>query len=457
MSAISTPSDGTPQGGSGATVKTSSRQLRYMAQSVLLEEMGVSGPARAVVLVISLMVVAFVVWASFLTVQEVAVTYGSVVPKSSLHTVQHLEGGIVREVLVEERQMVDAGQSLVRLDPIQAQSDLEQTQARLADLRLRAERLRAFADRRDADLISVVPPRFRHLVIDHEEILRANRERWDTQRKVLLSEISQKEEEIAAAHDQQTATGKQLALLKEEEALRQRMYESQLSTKVDYFAIRRQVAAMESESHRLEGQENTAREALGELRDRLEDLDSNMRQDALNELGTVTAELAQVEETMARASDRAERLTITAPVRGFVQNLQIHNVGAVVPAGGLLMEIVPVDDELQVESRISTRDVGHLRIGQKVSVKVGTFDFIRYGDVKGTLRSISATTYVDENSGESYYKAKIDLEHPYVKSKENALTPGMTVQADIVTGEKTLMEYILKPIFISLNQSFRER
>ncbi len=456
MSAISTPQDGSPPV-DDRPVKTSSRQLRYMAQSVLLEEMGVSALARGVVVVISVMVVAFIVWASFMTMQEVAVTYGSVVPKSSVHAVQHLEGGIIREVLVEERQMVEAGQPLARLDPVQAEADLEQTRAREIALRLRAERLRAFAERREPNFNAMTPPRFGDLIADQEDILRANQERWDTQRQVILSEISQKEAEITASHEQELATLAQLSLLREEEALRKRMYESQLATKVDYFAVRRQVAAMESELHRLEGQQNTAREALVELRDRLTDLDSNQRQDALNELGTVTAELAQVQEALARATDRADRLTVISPVRGFVQNLQARNPGAIVPAGGMLMEIVPVDDELLAETKVSTRDVGHLRLGQEVSVKVSTFDFVRYGDVKGELRSISATTYVDEKSGESYYKAKIKLNHPYVGHSSNQLTPGMTVQADIITGEKTLMEYILKPIVISLNQAFRER
>lgn len=456
MSAISTPQGGNAPSNEGP-VKTSSRQLRYMAQSVLLEEMGVSAMARGVVVVISALVVAFLVWASFMTMQEVAVTYGAVVPKSPVHAVQHLEGGIIRAVLVEERQMVEAGEPLTMLDPVQAEADLEQTRAREIGLRLRAERLRAFAERREPQFSSVAPPRYAAMIADQEDILRANRDRWDTQRQVLLAEISQKEAEIAASGDQQQATRTQLALLREEEALRKRMFESQLATKVDYFAVRRQVAAMESELHRLQGQRNTAQEALIELRDRLNDLDSTQRQDALNELGTVTAELVQVEEATARAADRAQRLTVVAPVRGFVQNLQARNVGAVIPAGGLLMEIVPVDDELQIEAKISTRDVGHVRIGQTVSVKVSTFDFIRYGDVKGTLHSVSATTYIDEQTGESYYKAKINLNKQYVGTDENILTPGMTVQADIITGEKTLMEYILKPIVISLNQAFRER
>lgn len=448
MTAVSAPE--------APAVKKSTRQLRYMAQSVQLEEMGISAMSRGVVLVIAGLVFAFMVYASFLVVDEVTVTFGSIVPRSSVHVVQHLEGGILREIMVEERQMVEEGEPVARLDPVQAMADLDQTRARQVALSLHAERLRAFVENRDPNF-ATAPLRLRHLVDDQRDLLRASRERWVTQRQVIEGEIAQKTQEIAAVADQMAATRRQIALLRDEEAMRKDMFERQLTTKGEFFAVRRQLAGMESELHRLEGQSRTAEEAVAELGRRLEDLDNNVRQDALGELGTVAAELAQVEEALARATDRADRLTLFAPVRGFVQNLQAKNVGAVVPAGGVLMEIVPVDDELQAETKVSTRDVGHLREGQPVSIKVSSFDFVRYGDITGTLRSVSASTYVDEKTGEAYYRAKIDLDHSYVKKPENAVIPGMTVQADIVTGHKTLAEYLLKPIFVSLAQSFRER
>lgn len=453
---MTAPSVTPPTAPARPTVKTSTRQLRYMAQSVQLEEMGVSAMSRGMVMVITGLVLAFMVYASFLKVDEVTVAFGSIVPRSSVHVVQHLEGGILREVLVEDRQMVEEGQAVARLDPVQAMSDLDQTRARQISLSLHAERLRAFVEERDP-VFADVPVRLLHLVNDQRALLRANRERWITQREVLEGEISQKLQEIGAARDQLLATRQQIDLLREEQEMRSEMFERQLSTKGEFFAIRRQLAAMESEMHRLEGQRRTAGEAVAELGRRLADLDNNVRQDALGELGTVTAELAQVEEALARASDRANRLVAVSPVRGYVQNLQAKSAGSVVPAGGVLMEIVPVDDELQVETKVSTRDVGHLREGQPVSVKVSSYDFIRYGDIPGTLRSVSASTYVDESTGEAYYRAKIDMQKSYVRGPENPVIPGMTVQADIITGHKTLSEYLLKPIFVSLAQSFRER
>jgi HlyD family type I secretion membrane fusion protein len=446
----------TQAGGQPQAIERGGRQIRYLAQSVLLEEMGISHLSRYAVLTVTGLVVAFVIWASVTHIQEIASASGSIVPKSSVHTVQHLEGGIVKEILVEERQMVDAGQPLARLDPAQTVAEVEQIKARQAGLQLRAERLRAFAAGREPDF-SIIEPRYRYLVGDQSAINLANLDRWRTQIEVLEGEIAQKKAEIAAAVDQKAATRRQLSLVSEEVQMRKTLYEEGHSSKVAYYDARRTLAAIESEVHRLEGQERTATEAVNELQRRILDLASNQRQDALNELGTVTAELAQVDESLARAVDRANRLTIDSPVRGIVQNLQVRTIGGVIPAGGALMDIVPVDDELLVEARISTRDRGHVHEGQEASVKITTYDFVRYGSVHGTVTSISPTTFVDEKDGQPYYKAMVALDHPWVGEHANRLLPGMTVQADVITGDKTLIQYLLKPIFVSLANAFHER
>jgi len=354
--------------------------------------------------------------------------------------------------------MVEAGQPLVRLDPVQATAEMEQAQSRRIALMLKAERLRAFVEGREPDFGSVAP-KYQGLVADQIDILRADTERWQSQGNVLREQLSQKREEIAAAAAQERSVREQLSLVAEEARMRETLYKAGHTSKVEYFAVLRQKAAIESEISRLQGQQRTAAKAVEELERRLADLDNNQRQDALKELGTVTAELAQVEESVARLQDRVNRLEVVAPVRGYVQNLKAKTVGAVVPAGGMLMEIVPVDDDLLVETKINTRDVGHLAPGQKVIVKVASYDFVRYGSVAGTLKSVSATTYLDEHDNTPYYKGWIQLEHPWVgdKAAGNVILPGMTVQADIVTGSKTLLQYLLKPIQTSVAQAFHER
>lgn len=439
-------------------LEKATRQIRHLAQFAIVEESGISAVSRAAVIIVSAVVAAFIVWASFMRIDEVAVTFGTAVPSRSVQVVQHLEGGIVREILVEDRAMVEAGQVLVRLDPIQASAELEQAQSRRAGLAIKSERLRAFVENRQPDFSSF-GVKYAPMVADQLDLLRANSERWSSQRKVFEEQIMQKREEIRAAQNQQRSAEEQLKLVSEEVGMREQLYNSGYSSKVDFYAVRRQRAAVEAELSRLKGQEATAAKALEELAKRIGDLDNNIRQDTLGELGTVSTELVQVEESMSRLHDRVNRLEIVSPAKGFVQNLKAKTVGAVVPAGGMLMEIVPVDDELLVETRISTRDVGHLHSGQKVIIKVASYDFVRFGSVEGTLRDISATTYVDEKDNQPYYKGWVLLEHPYVGKHEgqNRILPGMTVQADIITGDKTLLQYLLKPLQASFSQAFRER
>lgn len=439
-------------------LEKASRQVRHLAHFAIVEEAGMSAVSRLSVIVVTAVVVCFVLWAGVMKMDEVASTFGSVVPARSVQVVQHLEGGIVREILVEDRAMVQAGQVLVRLDPVQATAEMEQAESRRVGLMLKAERLRAFVDGRKPDF-GVVAAKFQGLAADQIDILRADTERWLSQGNVLAEQLNQKREEIAAAAAQERAVRDQLSLVAEEAVMRETLYKAGHTSKVDYFAVLRQKSAIESEISRLQGQQRTAAKAMEELERRLADLDNNQRQDALKDLGTVTAELSQVDESVARLQDRVKRLEVVSPVRGYVQNLKAKTVGAVVPAGGQIMEIVPTDDDLLVETKINTRDVGHLIAGQKVIIKVASYDFVRYGSVEGTLKSVSATTYLDEKDNTPYYKGWVQMSHPWVgdKTAGNVILPGMTVQADIVTGQKTLLQYLLKPIHASVAQAFHER
>ena len=438
-------------------LEKAARQVRHLAHFAIVEEAGMSAVSRLSVIVVTAVVLCFVLWAGVMKMDEVASTFGSVVPARSVQVVQHLEGGIVREILVEDRAMVQAGQVLVRLDPVQATAEMEQAESRRVGLMLKAERLRAFVDGRKPDF-GVVAAKFQGLAADQIDILRADTERWLSQGNVLAEQLNQKREEIAAAA-QERAVRDQLSLVAEEAVMRETLYKAGHTSKVDYFAVLRQKSAIESEISRLQGQQRTAAKAMEELERRLADLDNNQRQDALKDLGTVTAELSQVDESVARLQDRVKRLEVVSPARGYVQNLKAKTVGAVVPAGGQIMEIVPTDDDLLVETKINTRDVGHLIAGQKVIIKVASYDFVRYGSVEGTLKSVSATTYLDEKDNTPYYKGWVQMSHPWVgdQTAGNVILPGMTVQADIVTGQKTLLQYLLKPIHASVAQAFHER
>jgi HlyD family secretion protein/adhesin transport system membrane fusion protein len=202
----------------------------------------------------------------------------------------------------------------------------------------------------------------------------------------------------------------------------------------------------------------TAIAAISGLTESRHDLDNRLRQEALRRLGQVIGVSAELEDTIVSLKDRVNRLVVRSPVAGLVQEVPLQANSGVLPPGGIVAKIVPVEGGLLVESHIDTRDIGFLEAGQPVTVKVNAFDYSRYGVIDGRLNFISPSTFLDDNNS-PYYLAKIELDksHVGVDPAQNQILPGMTAQADITTGTKTIFQYILKPIYTVLNESFFER
>lgn len=444
-------------------VREGTRRTRYLAQSILLEEIGTRGLMRAGMVTISLVILMFLGWASITDVEEVAVTKGAVIPAGHIQTIQHLEGGIIADILVSDGSLVEAGQVLLRLDPAGVTAELKQLRARYASLVLEAGRLKAFAAGREPDYSFIVSDP--HAGSGHEDLIEDQRIIHDIQKSSLASrqeviekQIAQRQEELRSFTEQAQSLRRNIGLLNEERKMREDLFKKGLQPKLAYLGVQREVNKAEGDLQKVLAEERRTREALLEAESRVVELQARAREDALRNLGSLTGELAQVRESLAKALDRVERLELVAPVRGIVTGLTAHTIGGVLPPGGSVLEIVPVGQELLVDSRIATRDIGHIKTGQPVSVKFTTYDFARYGDVPGTLETISATTYLDDK-GEPYYKATVTLDRPYVGNnpRQNPILPGMTVQADIRTGTKTLIQYLLKPIYTYADQAFRER
>lgn len=438
-------------------IKRAGRQIRHLAQSIVLEESGTSSLVRSAMMVTSGSVMTFLIWSGFTKIDEVAVTLGAIMPSGQIQTVQHLEGGIVNEILVRDGELVEPGQPLVRLSQTQALSELEQMRAREATLLLRSERLRAFADGREPDF-TIVAAGFEHLAIDQLAIMKAQDLARLSARAVIEAQVEQRRSDIRLYEEQLKAVGHQLEMVSQETAMREELLARQLGTRLSLVEIQRELARVQADRARLLGQLGTAQQALGESKSRLLDHQATLYKTTLDELGTVTAELAQVQESMGRLEDRVNRLDVGSPVRGLVQGLKVVNAGSVIQPGGIITQIVPVDQDLLVETRITTRDIGFVAVGQTATVKVSTYDSGRYGNIKGKLTGISPTTFLDEQ-GQPYYRGLIALETNYVGKNpaKNHVLPGMTVSAEITTGQKTLLQYLLKPVYVSLAQSFRER
>jgi len=432
------------------------RLVKLLSQPLILEE---AGPPRLLVQMtqaLSLLIVGLIAWAAVAEIRESALARGQVIPAGSVLQVQHLEGGIVADILIEDGDIVEPGQTLIRLESASAQAELEQLRAREVSLALRAERLRAFVVGRAPDFaMSGAHP---ELAADQQAILDMQSEARASQRRVLEARIAQQQAHAASLVGQRKSLERQVAILEEQLEMRGTLLKKGLVSRVVYLETERTLNRTRGELASVVGEAEKSIAAIREARDSLEETDLGLRNDALKEMGEVTGELAQVREQLAKLEDRVRRLAIVAPARGIVKGLVAKTVGGVVPPGETVMEIVPFDETMVAEVRISPRDIGHLRVGQEADVKVSTYDVSRFGSVAGTLRQISASTFEDEQ-GDPYYRAIVALADDHVGDdpEANLILPGMVVDVAINTGSKSVMQYLLKPVYRGFHGAFSER
>ncbi|CAN7380022.1 HlyD family type I secretion periplasmic adaptor subunit [Pseudoduganella sp. LjRoot289] len=444
-------SGGSARGGMGG------RERRLLSEAVRVEEELVPAFVRPLLGLVAVVVLLFMVWAAVTDITEVARAPGEVAPSGQIKVVQHLDGGAVAEVLVEEKALVQQGQVLVRLDGAQAQADLRQTAVRMVSLRLRAERLSAYVEQR--------APNFAALAPDHPELVGHQQQIYQTQVKsresalaILDHQISQRGDRLqqlrkglSMAQEQQGLTG-ELASMREDLANRKLVNRSVL------LETRRAKVSAEGEVARVGSDIKVSEQELEEIRSRRVDATNQLRREALAELGVVSAELAEVGESVARLQARVDRLVVRAPTRGYVQDLKVLTVGQVVPPGGLMLQIVPDNVPLEAVVRIAPKDIGYVTVGQPVNLRVTSFDYARFGFAEGKLKRVTATSVVGED-GRPYFRGWVSLPQPYVgrQAGRYPLQPGMAVEAEILTGEKTVLSYLSKPLLDMFSHSFRER
>ena len=284
------------------------------------------------------------------------------------------------------------------------------------------------------------------------------RESHRQKRQMLQDQISQRKNEIISLDATIGTLKGNITLTQSENGIRQELYRKGLASKLVSIESERKLNLMRGELKHALSEKNVAESALKEAHSQLASIESDERKDALKQLTIIESQQAELSKTLHRLRNTMEKLEVRSPVHGLVKGITVTTVGGIITPGQTLLQIVPLDEALLVETQISTRDVGHLRPNQNVVVKVASYDYSRYGTISGKLSVISPSTY-SSKEGQSYYKGWIKLSKNYVGDREghNLILPGMTVQADIITGEKTILQYLLKPIYTVAQGAFHER
>ncbi len=432
------------------------KQTRYLSQAIQLEEAVNPHIIRATMTMVSLAIMVFLLWAGFTNINEVARTPGEVVPVGFQQTVQHLEGGIVKTINVTEGDVVEEGQTLIALDDASIKEDLERATSKQRSLEKHAERLRAFLEGRELDFTKFTDATD-EMINDQKAFFDGMRIAREKEEAIVKNQISQKKQSIKSLTSALETAQKSLSIDKDMYERRLKLNKKGYASHMQVLADERKVNERKGDVAKLENEILVAQSEIEEFEDRLASLSAQHRDEVNEKLDIVLTDAAQNAALIDKLEERIGRLHIKAPARGLVQGLSVNTIGSVIQPGQTIMEIVPLDKTLEVSVKISPQDIGHVKVGLPVQVKFSTFDFSRYGSVQGNLQQISATTFSGDK-GERYYQGRVQLTKNYVgDNPENIIMPGMTVMADVITGEKTILQYLLKPIHISLKTAFTER
>lgn len=430
----------------------------FMSELEAATRMRPAVASNLLLLAVTALIVFFLAWASVSKVEEIVRGSGQVAPSQEIQIVQSLEGGILQELLVAEGDLVKKGQILLRISDVFFASEERGAEAQFAALRVKKMRLQAEAENQEfavpADLKEKVP----NVVENEMALYRSRQAELKNALSILDDKIGSIEAQIAESREKTTKMRNSSALLREELEITERMVAQKAVPKLDEIRLRRELSDL-SGSIRAEGQKIKGLQAeLEGAKKEKEDQRDKFRSDVLGQLTEVETKISQLEESLKSMGDRVYRTELRAPVDGIVNNVAIKTIGGVVEPAQRLVEIVPVDDELKIAARVRPSDIAFLDVGQDVKVKISAYDPQRYGSLPGKLMRVGANSVTD-NDGNVFFEIEVRTDKNYLGTAANPLpiTPGMVAETEIITGKKTIMDYILKPILRARDRALTER
>ena len=417
--------------------------------------------SRALLWATTALFVVGLIWANFAILDEVKRGNGRVVPSSQTQVVQSLEGGLVEAILVREGEVVNKGDPLIRIDDTNFASQFGEVRERRAAMAARVARLQAMAEGKSKVAID------RQLAALAPRAVEAELASFDAQQRKLQQDLEtarQQEQQKRRELDEQRAGEKRLTetseLLSKEVELTRRLFQQRVVPEIEMLRLERQYADVQGQLNVARQSNLKAEAAIREAISRAATVEASFRAQAGDDLAKAKADLAVLEETIRAAQDRVRRAELRAPVHGILNKINVTTVGAVVQPGSVVMELVPLDDTLLVEARIRPQDIAFVHPGQNAVVKVTAYDPYVYGSLKAKVERISADALVDDKEkGESFYRVMVRTDKNSLGTADHPLPiiPGMVTTVEILTGRKSVLDYLLRPARILRDEALRER
>ncbi len=430
--------------------------------------------ARLLSISVAVLLLLLIVWAGLSNIDEVTHAEGQVVGSQRTQTIQNLEGGIIRSIQVREGQTVEKGAILAYLDNEMAESSFRDAVSQAMENHLALVRLEAelrgeepkfptdlrrwMASRLGMEIDSKTLARAQQMLLDQKNTWKSRNELLKADLDVLQAQYKQREHDVQEQESRQKQLYHSLALAIAQRDTGEELLRRKNFAKMEFLNLQQKVVELQGQLDMLTAGIPRAKAAKAEALQRISSREATQKTDITQEIAKRRLELNSLRETLNAGADRVTRTEIRAPVRGTIKQVYINTLGGVVKPGEPIMDLVPLDDTLLVEARVSPKDVAFLHPGQKVMVKVSAYDFSIYGGLEGKLESISADT-IEDRRGDFHYLAKVRTPHNAIIHNNETLPiiPGMMVTADILIGKKTILDYLLKPILRAQQNALRER
>ena len=411
--------------------------------------------AQAIVRAALLVTVLLVVWAALAQVDEVTRGEARVISSRQLQVVQSLDGGVVAEILVREGELVEAGQLLLRVDETRATSGLRESEVQGMALRARAARLRALATDQPFEPPAASNDQERRTIEGERQLYQLRLSELSAQLSINRQQLAQRQQELVEMQARRNSAQRSLELTQQELTQTRPLLATGAVSQVEILRLERDVTRLRGDVEQARAQIARVEAAIGESQRKAQETELVFRSEARRDLAEAMGKLNALNEGAVGLADRVSKAQVKSPVRGRVQRLLANTVGGVVQPGKDIVEIVPLDDTLVLEARVAPKDIAFIRPGQVATVKFTAYDFSIYGGLDAKVENISPDTVIDER-GNAFYLVRVrTLQAGF--NDQLPIIPGMTAEVDVLTGKKTVLAFLLKPVLKVQAYALRER
>lgn len=411
--------------------------------------------ARALLRWGMLVVIALIIWAGFAKIDEVTRGEGRVIPSSQLQVIQSVDGGVVEEIKVHEGQTVNAGDVLLRIDPTRFVSSLREGQATYHALLAKTARLQALSSGKPFDPPQEVIKANPGLVEQERILYNSSRAELDAQLGIARQQLAQRDQELNEMRARREQAQRGYELVKQELDVTRPLIQSGAVSEVELLRLERELARLRGDREQASAQISRIQAAISEASRKIQEVELNFRNLLRNELSDSMSKLSSLTQGNLALADRVKHAEVRSPVRGTVKRLLVNTVGGVVQPGKEVVEVVPLDDALLLEAQIKPQDIAFLRPGQPALVKFTAYDFAIYGGLKAVVEQIGADTVTDDK-GNAFYVVRVKTLESSL-GKNLPIIPGMVAQVDVMTGKKSILTYLLKPVIRAKANALTER